>query len=211
MYVLENALRRRGFTLVAGADEAGRGACAGPLVVAAAILPDGARGQIAGLTDSKLLTERAREDIYAQVVDRAVAHAIVVISPAEVDRLGVGASNLSGMRRALARLDPMPAYALTDGFPVPGLPVPGLGVWKGDRVAACVAAASVLAKVTRDRIMTELEQNHPGYGFAEHKGYGTAAHTHALRTLGPCPQHRLSYANVVEAVSGNPRVAQAAN
>lgn len=211
MYVLENALRRQGFTLVAGSDEAGRGACAGPLVVAAAILPDGTRGQIRGLTDSKLLTEPAREDIYAQVVDRAVAHSIVVIPPAEVDRLGVGACNLSGMRRALARLDPMPAYALTDGFPVPGLPVPGLGVWKGDRVAACVAAASVLAKVSRDRIMTELEQTHPGYGFAEHKGYGTAAHTRALRTLGPCPQHRLSYANVVEAASGDPRVAQTAN
>ena len=211
LYVLEKALRRRGFDLVAGADEAGRGACAGPLVVAAAILPAGARGEIAGLTDSKLLTEATREEIHGEVLARSLAHAIVVISPAEVDRYGVGASNLSGMRRAIARLTPLPSYALTDGFPVTGLPVPGLGVWKGDRVAACVAAASVLAKVTRDRMMVELDDHYPGYGFAEHKGYGTAAHTRAMRELGPCPAHRRSYANVVEAEGGEARVAQSAN
>jgi ribonuclease HII len=196
LYALERALRRRGFELVAGADEAGRGACAGPLVVAAAILPATKRGEVPGLADSKLLTPLARDRVYDEVGARALAYSVVVIPAAEVDLRGLHVCNLAGMRRALAALTPSPDYVLTDGFGVDGLGVPGLGVWKGDRVAACVAAASVVAKVTRDRIMVRLDEEYPGYGFAEHKGYVTEAHSTALHHHGPCTQHRYSYANV---------------
>jgi ribonuclease HII len=196
LYALERALRRRGFARVAGADEAGRGACAGPLVAAAAMLPPGRRGEIDELADSKLLTPLARERVYARVVARAVGYAVVVIPPTEVDARGLHVSNLAAIRRALAGLPVRPDYVLTDGFPVDGLDVPGLAVWKGDQVAACVAAASVLAKVTRDRIMVELAEAYPRYGFAEHKGYATPEHTAALARHGPCAIHRFSYANV---------------
>jgi ribonuclease HII len=202
IYALERALQRRGFDLVAGADEAGRGACAGPLVVAAAILPATRRGEVPGLNDSKLLTENARERVYAEVVARALAYAVVVIPAEDVDRRGLHVCNLAGMRRALAALDPRPQYALTDGFGVPGVGVPGLAVWKGDQVAACVAAASVLAKVTRDRIMVAMDAEFPDYGFAEHKGYATEDHSEALSRHGPCVQHRFSYANVAAALAG---------
>ena len=143
----------------------------------------------------------ARERVYHEVVARALAYAVVIIPAEEVDARGLHVCNLAAMRRALASLDTRPDYVLTDGFGVDGLDVPGLAVWKGDRVAACVAAASVLAKVTRDRIMVELDGRFPGYGFAEHKGYITAEHSAALRERGPCREHRFSYVNVA-AVSG---------
>src|SRR5262245_8577115 len=203
LYALERALQRRGFRHVAGADEAGRGACAGPLVAAAAVLPEGRRGVIDGLADSKLLTPAARERVYDIVVSRALAYAIVVIPADEVDGRGLHVCNLTAMRRALASLTTRPEYVLTDGFGVDGLGVPGLAVWKGDQVAACVAAASVLAKVTRDRIMCELSEHWPQYGFADHKGYATPEHSAALHTHGACPHHRFSYANVA-AVAGTP-------
>ena len=200
LYGYERALARQGLWPVAGADEAGRGACAGPLVVAAAVLPEGKRGQVPGLADSKLLTPAARERVYHQVVRRALAWSAVVVPAAEVDRLGLHVCNVMGMRRALAQLSVAPAYVLTDGFPVPGTDVPGLAVWKGDRVAACIAAASVVAKVTRDRIMVEMHDQWPHYQFDEHKGYVTPEHQAALRAHGPCPQHRFSYVNVRGAV-----------
>ena len=196
LYALERALRRRGFTHVAGADEAGRGACAGPLVAAAVVLPAGRRGEIDGLADSKLLTPAARERVYDAVVARALAYAVVAVPPEEVDARGLHVCNVVALRRALAALTVRPDYVLTDGFPVDGLGVPGLAVWKGDQVAACVAAASVVAKVTRDRIMVELAERYPWYGFEEHKGYATAEHTAALERYGPCAAHRFSYANV---------------
>lgn len=204
IYGYERALARRGLTPVAGVDEAGRGACAGPLVVAAAVLPPGKRGEVPGLADSKLLTPAARERIYAQVVKRAEAWSVVVIPPGEVDRIGLHVANVQGMRRALAQLSVTPAYALTDGFPVPGLDVPGLAVWKGDRVAACIAAASVLAKVTRDRIMCELHEVYPEYDFATHKGYCTEAHQALLMQHGPCQEHRFCYVNVRMAAGMEP-------
>jgi ribonuclease HII len=200
MYALERALQRRGFEHVAGADEAGRGACAGPLVVAAAMLPPTRRGEVPELADSKLLTAAARERVYREVVARATAYAVVVIPAVDVDRRGLHVCNLAGMRRALAALAPRPDYVLTDGFSVDGLGVPGLAVWKGDQVAACVAAASVLAKVTRDRIMVDLDAEFPAYGFAEHKGYATEDHSMALKSHGPCAQHRFSYVNVAGAL-----------
>jgi ribonuclease HII len=196
LYALEQAIQRRGFRNVAGADEAGRGACAGPLVAAAVVLPHGRRGEIDGLADSKLLTPAVREEIYQVVVERAIGYAVVVIPAVEVDARGLHVCNLAAMRRALATLSLRPDYVLTDGFGVDGLGVPGLAVWKGDQVAACVAAASVLAKVTRDRLMVELDGHFPDYGFAEHKGYITPEHTAALERHGPCVEHRFSYVNV---------------
>jgi len=196
LYALERALQRRGFGLVAGADEAGRGACAGPLVVAAVILPAGRRGEVDELADSKLLTPAARDRVHDAVLACATAYAVIVIPPREIDSRGLHVSNLAGMRRALAALTPRPDYALTDGFKVDGLDAPGLAVWKGDQVAACVAAASVVAKVTRDRIMVTLHESHPQYRFDVHKGYVTAEHSASLAAHGPCAEHRFSYANV---------------
>lgn len=196
LYGYERALRRAGLAPIAGVDEAGRGACAGPLVAGAAILPDGARGIIPGLADSKLLTAKARVRCYDQIVRRAVAWSVVVIESTECDELGMHVANIEALRRALARLDIRASYVLTDGFPVDGLGVPGLAVWKGDRVAACIAAASVLAKVTRDRIMTSLHDVYPDYDFAVHKGYVTKDHQQALQAHGPCAEHRRRFVNV---------------
>ena len=196
LWALERVLQHHGFPHVAGADEAGRGACAGPLVVAAVVLPAGRRGQVPGLADSKLLTAAAREAAYDEVVGRALAWSVVVVPPREVDRTGLHVMNVQAMRQAVGRLDPCPSYVLTDGFAIPGMPAPTLAVWKGDRVAACVAAASVVAKVTRDRLMVALHKRWPAYDFARHKGYSTAEHMAALAEHGPCPEHRFSYVNV---------------
>ena len=196
IYGYERALRRAGLTPVAGVDEAGRGACAGPLVAAAAILPEGRAGQVPGLADSKLLTAKARERCYAQVIRRASAWSVVVVGHEECDRLGMHVANVEALRRSIALLDERPAYVLTDGFPVDGLGVPGLAMWKGDRVAACISAASVIAKVTRDRIMMELHEEWPAYDFATHKGYITPEHAAALEEHGPCPEHRRRFVNV---------------
>lgn len=198
----EATLRRAGFDLVAGADEAGRGACAGPLVVAACILPRGRRGEIDGLTDSKLLTAAVRERLFDEVVRRAITYSVVVVPAAEIDRYGLHVANLAGMRRALGQLAPAASYALTDGFPVPGVGMPNTAVWKGDATVACIAAASILAKVTRDAIMTDLDSDWPEYGFAQHKGYITPSHSAALTERGPCPQHRRRYVNVRRALGG---------
>src|SRR6195952_1810579 len=196
LWDMERRLRRRGFSAVAGADEAGRGACAGPLVAAACVLPSGRRGRVPELADSKLLTAAARERVYAEVVDRAVAWSVVVIPVADLDARGMHVTNIEALRRAVWTLQPGPDYVLTDGFPVPGLATPTLAVWKGDRVAACVAAASVLAKVTRDRIMQDLHESWPEYDFAGHKGYITDVHSAALERHGPCPEHRMRFVNV---------------
>lgn len=195
-WALQAALHRKGFGPVAGVDEAGRGACAGPLVVAACVLRPADATALAGLTDSKLLPPARREYFHEVIVDRAMACCVVVIPPEEIDQLGVHVANVEGMRRAVAGLALHPGYVLTDGFPVPGLTAPAMAVIGGDRVAACVAAASVLAKVTRDRIMDELHERMPWYGFAEHKGYCTAEHNASLLAHGPCHEHRFSYVNV---------------
>jgi ribonuclease HII len=196
LWAFERALRGQGFAVVAGADEAGRGACAGPLVAAACVLPEGKRGRVPGLADSKVLTPEKREEVYAEVVARAVAWQAVAISPQDIDRHGLHRCNVLAMRRAIAALEPRASYVLTDGFPVRGLGAPGLAMWKGDAVAACIAAASVLAKVTRDRMMVAMHDDYPAYGFHEHKGYSTPEHSAALREHGPCPEHRRSYVNV---------------
>ena len=192
----ERVLARAGFAQVAGIDEAGRGACAGPLVVAAVMLNPRRRSSIGDIADSKSLTAAAREEAYQQVMALAVSWYVVVIPPGDIDGTGLHVCNIAGMRRALAGLSPQPQYVLTDGFPVRGLGVPALAMWKGDEVAACVAAASVVAKVTRDRLMRDLHKRYPVYGFARHKGYSTPSHMRALTTYGPCPEHRRSFANV---------------
>lgn len=209
LWAMEEALHRRGFSAVAGADEAGRGACAGPLVTAACVLPSGARGRIPELADSKLLTAAARERVYAQVLRRARGWSVVVIPPGEVDARGLHKANVEGLRRAIAGLQVVPDYALIDGFPIAGLGLPALAVWKGDRTAACVAAASVLAKVTRDRLMVDLHEVYPDYDFATHKGYITPGHTGALDLRGPCPEHRRGFITVasrLRAASGRDMV-----
>jgi len=156
---------------------------------------------LARLDDSKKLTEAERERLFPLIRRYALAYHVVFIDPAEVDRRGVHIANIEGMRRAVAGLALRPGYVLSDGFRVPGLTVPSLPVIGGDAAAACIAAASVLAKVSRDRLMVAMDADHPGYGFAEHKGYSTAAHTAAMAALGPCPQHRYSYVNVRRAAA----------
>ncbi len=208
LYALERSLARAGLEPIAGVDEAGRGACAGPLVVGAVMLPAGRRGQVPGLADSKLLTPIARDRVYREVVARALAWAVVSIPAAEVDLMGLHKANIEGMRRAVAALTIRPSYVLTDGFPVAGIGAPGLAVWKGDRVAACVAAASVVAKVTRDRFMIELHEEFPAYDFAGHKGYVTRDHQAALSTHGPCAQHRRSFVTVSRVDGGVHRAAR---
>lgn len=196
LYGYERALRRAGLAPVAGVDEAGRGACAGPLVAAAVVLPEGQRGHVPGLADSKLLTAASRERCYDQVLRRAQAWSVVVVEPGECDRLGMHVANVEALRRAVATLDVRPSYVLTDGFPVDGLGVPGLAMWKGDRVAACISAASVVAKVTRDRIMEGLAGDFPAYSFGVHKGYITPLHRAELSEHGPSPVHRWCFVNV---------------
>jgi ribonuclease HII len=203
----ETVLARAGFTPVAGIDEAGRGACAGPLVVAAVVLEPASIRRMPGLADSKLLSPQAREDAYAQVLRRAVDWHVVVIGSDQIDATGLHVCNVSGMRRAFAGLRTKPGYVLTDGFPVRGLGAPALAVWKGDRVTASVAAASILAKVSRDRMMRDLHERYPQYGFDRHKGYVTDEHVRALEQHGPCPVHRYSFVNVVAAAGPSGRAA----
>src|ERR1700744_5033946 len=195
----ENVLSRAGRAPVAGVDEAGRGACAGPLVIGAVVLDSANIRRMPGLADSKLLTPEERESAYADIMRWALDWNVLAIPAQEVDRHGLHVSNVEGMRRALAGLRQRPGYVLTDGFPVRGLGTPALAVWKGDRVTASVAAASIVAKVTRDRMMVELDESYPCYGFARHKGYSTPEHMSALCAWGPCPEHRYSYTNVVQA------------
>jgi ribonuclease HII len=207
--VYEERLRAARLWPLAGADEAGRGACAGPLVAAAVILSDEPGRAILGLRDSKALTAKARERLYGLILERAAAVSWVAVSPGECDAWGVQTANLQALRRAVWRLAVGPAFVVTDGFAVDGLPAPSLGLWKADQVIDCVQAASIVAKVTRDRLMADLEAAFPGYGFARHKGYVTAAHQRNLELLGPSPVHRLAYANVQRAVAARTAGARA--
>lgn len=192
---------------VGGVDEAGRGPWAGPVTAACVVFaPDFAareeHGQLAGLTDSKRLSPRRREAFDALL--RAcpdVAFGLGLASVEEIDRLNILRATHLAMRRAVEALPCPPDVLLVDGRPVPGLPVPSTALVGGDRRSLSIAAASVLAKVARDRIMTALEGEHPGYGFAAHKGYGTAAHHAALLRLGPCPHHRRSFRPVRECIA----------
>ncbi|HEX2031252.1 MAG TPA: ribonuclease HII [Actinomycetota bacterium] len=195
----ERQLRERGFRLLAGVDEAGRGALAGPLVAAAVILPEGFDPQ--GIEDSKLLTRKQREEAYRRVVDAAVAFAVCRATPGRIDRHGLHRTNVGLLRKALRTLQVPPEFVLCDGFPLKRLGYPCLSVRKGDVVTMSVAAASVLAKVTRDRIMDRYHRRFPHYGFDTNRGYGTSGHWDALWRFGPSPIHRRSFNHVLDPLS----------
>ena len=196
MKVIEQLLVNAGISPIAGVDEAGRGACAGPLVIAAVVLNDPFAPELAIVRDSKEISESKRDAVFDLIQSVAASVSVVIVPASEVDTRGVHAANLDGMRRAVQGLDVEAAYVLTDGYAIEGLGVPNLAVWKGDQVVVSISAASVIAKVTRDRIMREMDLEFPQYGFAGHKGYITAAHTKALNEQGPCVQHRRSFANI---------------
>ena len=196
MKVIEQLLANAGISPIAGVDEAGRGACAGPLVIASVVLNDPFAPELAVVRDSKEIAENKRDAVFDLIHQVAASVSVVIVPASEVDSRGVHAANLDGMRRAVQGLSVEPAYVLTDGYAIEGLGVPNLAVWKGDQVVVSISAASVIAKVTRDRIMREMDLEFPLYGFAGHKGYITAAHTKALSEHGPCEQHRRSFANV---------------
>src|SRR5438034_4022559 len=192
----ERRLRAQGFRLIAGADEAGRGALAGPLVAAAVILPEGF--DLDGIADSKVLTPLQRARGYERIVASAVAVVVCRAMPSRIDHRGLHRSNKFLLRRALRSLEVTPDYVLTDGLPVGYIPFPHLSIKKGDAVTASVAAASIVAKVTRDRSMDRYHRRFPVYGFDTNRGYGTRAHWDALERHGPSPIHRRSFKGVRE-------------
>jgi ribonuclease HII len=181
-----------GHVRIAGADEAGRGPVAGPIVGAAVIL----NGEVAGVNDSKLLSAANREALYARLHEEGHCIAVMVISEQEIDRMGLQQANYAVLAGALDRLDPAPGFALVDGFAIPGCTIPHKRLIKGDRLSQSIAAASIIAKVTRDRLMMELDAQYPQYGFARHKGYRTAEHLKAIEEHGPCPVHRTCFAPI---------------
>ena len=198
---IESTLIASGIKQIAGVDEAGRGPCAGPLVVAAVILKDPFAPELSKVRDSKELSEKLRVELFDVVIEQALSYSIIDISVAEIDEFGLHKSNLEGMRRAINSLDVVPDYVLTDGYPIAGLAIPNLAVWKGDQVAISISAASILAKVYRDRELIKLDAKYPGYGLAKHKGYITAAHTKALKELGVTDIQRKSFANIAALIN----------
>ena len=185
-------------SLVAGVDEAGRGPLAGPVVVAA-VIHDPAARRIRGIDDSKLLSPDERERLHARILERALAVHVSVVEVEEIDRINIYHATMAGMSRALCGLRPAPLRAFIDGNRLPPqLPCPAEAVVGGDGCITAIGAASIVAKVTRDRIMVDMDALHPGYGFAQHKGYSTPEHLEALRRLGPCVQHRRSFQPVRE-------------
>ena len=198
---IESTLIASGIKQIAGVDEAGRGPCAGPLVVAAVILKDPFAPELSEVRDSKELSEALREKLFDVVIEQALSYSIIEISVEEIDSFGLHKSNLEGMRRAINSLEVVPEYVLTDGYAIEGLAIPNLAVWKGDQVAVSISAASILAKVYRDREMVKLDSKYPGYGLAKHKGYITAAHTKALGELGVSDIHRKSFVNITALIN----------
>jgi len=191
MRTLENAVRRWGFYRVAGCDEVGRGCLAGPVTAGAVILdPD---RHIPGLADSKTITALERERLYAQITRRAIAWSVVSVTPAEIDAINIHRASLEAMRRAVLAIAPLPDMVLVDAFRIPDLYMPQRGIPKGDRKCSAIAAASIVAKVTRDREMLALHDVDPRYGFAQHKGYATAEHLAAVLQHGYSAVHRRSF------------------
>lgn len=188
---IEDALRAEGYDIVCGVDEAGRGPLAGPVCAAAVILPRGVT--IEGLDDSKKLTEKRREALYGDIIAAAEACGVAFADVEEIEKLNILGATYLAMNRAIAALGVGIDLALIDGNRNAGIEYPSRCVVKGDAKCVSIAAASVLAKVTRDRYMRALAEKYPGYGFERHKGYGTAAHYAAIRALGPCPEHRPSF------------------
>jgi ribonuclease HII len=200
LWATELELRRRGFLHIAGVDEAGCGPIAGPVVAAAVVFAG--RHRLTGLADSKLTKPGDRERLFDLIYDRAVCIGIGAVDARTVDRINILAAARAAMMEAVSKLSVRPDLLLVDGRGVPGAPIPQRAIVKGDRTCACIAAASIIAKVTRDRIMNELDAQYPGYGFARHKGYGTREHLERLIELGPCLEHRQSFAPVRAARQG---------
>lgn len=190
-YSFELAARDAGYRHVCGIDEAGRGPLSGPVVAAACVLEPGT--EIPGLNDSKKLTPKKRDLLYDLVIERATDFAVGFATPDEVDSINILNATMLAMRRAIAALKEPADYALVDGNCIRDYPIPARAIIKGDSLSMSVAAASILAKVTRDRLCLEDDRQYPMYGFAKHKGYGTAEHIAALRTYGPCPIHRKTF------------------
>ena len=201
MPFIEDSLISAGLSPIAGVDEAGRGACAGPLVIASVILRNIYSPRLSKLRDSKQLSEKQRDELFPVIKEEALAISVVRIEPAEIDERGVHVANLEGMRRAVQTLSTPPNYVLTDGYQIDGMAAPSLAIWKGDQVAPTISAASIIAKVTRDKIMVELDKEYPGYGLAKHKGYITASHNAALKSLGVLDIHRKSYSNIAALIN----------
>lgn len=194
----EKKLRERGINVIAGIDEAGRGPLAGPVAAAVVILPEKFRHRT--LRDSKQLSEKQREEIHGELTSRAdVAWAVELVGNEEIDRFNILRASHEAMRRALRKLATAPDHVLIDGLPVPHFPLPHTALVDGDALSFSIAAASVIAKVTRDRYMVAMDAVHPGYEFSLHKGYGTALHMERLKTHGPCPLHRRSFLPVQQA------------
>ena len=189
----------RGFRLVAGVDEAGRGPLAGPVVAAAVILPDGL--YLDGVNDSKKLSPDRRERLFDVIMEQALSVGVGFGPPELIDRINILQATRHAMREAVSLLTPQPDLILIDGISTIESPIPQKTIKKGDSLSLSIAAASIIAKVTRDRLMQELDRVHPGYGFAGHKGYGSASHMDAIRRLGPSPVHRLSFGGVREHVT----------
>jgi len=193
----ENRLRAQGILLVAGIDEAGRGPLAGPVVAAAVILP--AKYRHKKLNDSKQLTHLQRESIYGDLTSHSEIHwSVSTVHHDEIDRINILRATHEAMRRAVTALTVQPHHVLIDGLPVRDFPLPQTALVDGDTLSFSIAAASVIAKVTRDRLMVEMDALHPGYQFAQHKGYGTPGHLAALKQHGPCPIHRRSFLPVAQ-------------
>ena len=199
--MIEQKLIAAGISRIAGVDEAGRGACAGPLVVAAVILRDLNSPALEKVRDSKELTPKKRDTLFDVIIEESLSYSVIEIPPAEIDLIGLHRANLEGMRRAIGALSTNPNYILTDGYEIEGLPAPSLAVWKGDQVALSISAASILAKVYRDRGMQDLDSKYPEYGFAAHKGYVTRIHQASLKKYGVSPVHRRSYANIAALIN----------
>lgn len=191
LWAYENAAYSDSISCICGVDEAGRGPLAGPVFAAAVILPKGL--QIDGLNDSKKLTEKKRESLFVEITAQAIAYSIASASEREVDEINILQATFLAMRRAIVGLSVRPDLALIDGNRDTDFGVPSQTIIKGDSLSANIAAASILAKVSRDRLMREYAAQYPEYGFDVHKGYGTKRHYEALRTYGPCPIHRMTF------------------
>ncbi len=195
LYEFDRSLRDQGYEVIAGVDEAGRGCLAGPVVAASVVLPEDC--VIEGVNDSKALTEPQREKLYGQIRDRALSIGVAIVGPGEIDRINILKASIEAMTLSLSRLRVVPNLVIVDALKLP-INLQQLSITKADQKSASVAAASIVAKVVRDRIMRALHRRYPEYGFNKNKGYATRAHLSALRRVGPCPVHRRSFSPVTE-------------
>ena len=209
MFRYEDEARNEGLNIIAGVDEAGRGPLAGPVSVAAVILPEGLI--IPKINDSKKLSEKVRDELYDEIMAKAVSVKQVFVDERTIDRVNILQATMNGRYEAILALEPQPDKVLLDAVKLENLPMASLSLIKGDAKSASIAAASIIAKVSRDRLMDEYDKKYPEYGFAGHKGYGTGSHIEAIRKYGPCPIHRLSFEPIKSMVEETEDVANLFN